>query len=186
MQVNGRKVVSNLKIGQLCAIIASVFVLVFCCFTFTACDPIRTTFKQEDLSDIVSIELINYDNHQQKKFATWVTDHSSELKPFDESKASVLEALDVDKTQQFIDSLCEYSIFLNYYKLDSPNGICIKLTYSNGDFLIINNQLNSGKLGKHGYIGRFSPNGEVAEFIGAFSTSNYFELLVTDFFQYNI
>lgn len=158
-------------------LIAAFIILIIGCITLTACDPNRIHLKQEELSDIVSVELVKYDNSKQKCFFSWIPDHSSDLKPFDDSKLSVMETLPVDKIPQFIDTLCECDIFSNYYAYDSPNGICFKLSYSNGDFLIVN--------GKD-YIGKFSSDGEVAEFIGCFSNSNFFKTLVNNYFRANV
>ena len=159
-----------------------MFVFIFCCFTLTACDPGTYYFEQEELSDIVRIELINYDNPEQKHFISWVPDHTSDLKPLDNSKISVLETLEEDKIPQFIDTLCEFDILYRYYAFDSPNGVCLKLSYSNGDFLIVNCNVPSFA----GYIGEFTSDGEVTAFIGCFSASSSFTTLVNNFFQTKI
>lgn len=161
------------------SIIATFIILIIGCLMLTACDPGRYHFSQEELSDIVSVELVKYNNPKQKSFFSWIPDHSSDLKPFDESKLSVLETLSEDKIPQFIDTLLECDILSKYYAYDSPNGICLKLSYSNGDFLIINSQMPSFD----GYIGKFSAAGKVTEFIGCFSNSNFFKTLVNDYFQ---
>ena len=156
--------------------------LIICCLTLTGCDPVSYRFHHDDLADIVSIELIQYDNPEQKDFLSWVPDHTSDLKPFDVSKVSVLETLDEDNISELIDTLCECYILDTYYAYDSPNGICLKLTYSNGDFLIISCDENSYE----GYIGKFSPDGEVAQFIGCFENLSSFKTLVNDYFQTKI
>ena len=157
--------------------------LVLCALcTFVACDPATFYFDHEYLSDIVSVELIRYDNPEQKHFISWVSDHTADLKPFDDSKLSVLETLEADKISDFLDTLIECPILFKYYAFDSPNGLCLKLTYSNGDFIIINCYEQSFA----GYIGKFSFNGEVAEFIGCFVGYDCFETLVNDYFQTKI
>lgn len=145
---------------------------------FAACDPGSYKFSREYLSDIVSIELISYDNPENKHFVSWVPDHTSDLKPFDDSKLSVLETLDEDNFSQLIDTLCECEILYQYYAYDSPNGICLKLSYSNGDFLIV----SCDEVSYAGYIGKFSSDGGVAEFIGCFCSRSDFEALVNDYF----
>lgn len=166
------------KSRKFIAIIAAALILIICCFTLTACDPGSYYFEQEELSDIVNIELINYDYPEQKHFKSWVPNHTADLKPFNDSKLSVLETLDGDKFPQFIDTLCEFHILYKYYVFDAPNGVCIKLSYSNGDFLIINGY----KSLYVGYIGKFTSDGKVAEFIGSFSNSSSYKTLVNDFF----
>ena len=161
---------------------ATILILIICCFTFTGCDPGSYYFTHEYLSDIVSVELINYNNPKQKHFISWVPDHSSDLKSFDDSKLSVLETLDEDKISDFIDTLCECHILATYYAYDSPNEICLKLNYSNGDFIIANCQNQSYA----GYIGKFTFDGKVAKFIGFFSSRTSFITLVNDYFQTQI
>ena len=164
------------------AIIAAIFILIIFCFTLTACDPGSYYLKQEDLTDIVSVEVINYDNPEQKHFKSWVPDHEADLKPFDNSKVSVLETLDENNIINFVDELCGYHILYKYYGYDSPNGTCLKLTRSNGNFLIVS--CNENRFA--GYIGEFSTDGEIIAFIGCFSNRIYFEALVNDYFQTKI
>ncbi|MCI8434996.1 MAG: hypothetical protein HFK10_03415 [Clostridia bacterium] len=166
------------KISKLLAIL----ILICSLFIFTACDPSPFYFEHEYLADTVSIELIRYDNPEQKHFLSWVPDHTADLKSFDQSKVTVLETLHENKIPDFIDTLCEYDILYKYYAFDTPNGICIKLNDSNGDFLIVSCNENSFA----GYIGKFYSNGEVADFIGCFSALKYFETLVNDHFQMKI
>ena len=163
------------------ALFAIVLVLCSLCI-FAACDPTTSYFDHEYLSEIVSIELVDYNNPKQREFISWVPDHTADLKPFDNSKLSVLETLDENKIPDFIDTLCECLILDTYFAFDSPNGLCLKLIYSNGDFLIVNWYKKSFV----GYIGKFSPNGEVAEFIGCFASANSYEILVNDYFQTKI
>ncbi len=166
------------KLGKAVAIVALAIAL---CLTLSACDPAYYCFTSEYLSDVTSIELINYDNPEQKEFMSWVPDHTSDLKSFDSSKMSCLETLDESKKTEFIDTLCEEEILGTYFAFDSPNGICIKLNYSNGDFLIIwsNYQENAHS----GYIGKYSPDGEVSDFIGCFENLNSYLKLVNKYFQ---
>ena len=157
--------------------------LVICSLcTFAACDPNEIYFERDSLADIVKIELIRYDNPKQKQFFSWVPDHTDDLKPFDESRVTVLETLDENKIYDLLDTLCECPILDRYYAYDSPNGICLKISYSNGDYLIVN--CNEGSF--TGYIGRFDCDGKVVQFIGCFVSVACFETLVNDYFQTKI
>ena len=160
----------------------SVILLIICSFMLAGCDPVNYNFHRDDLEDIVSIELIQYDNPEQEHFSSWVPDHTSDLKPFDDSKVNILETLDDDHISELIDTLCACNILDTYYAYDSPNGLCLKLSYSNGDFLIVNCNENSYT----GYIGKFSSDGEVAQFIGCFTSVESFKTLVNDYFQTKI
>ena len=156
------------------------------CFTLSSCvwDPSSYYFKKEELSDVVCVELINYDNTDRKEFKSWVPDQFDELKPFDNYKMSVLENLDENKIPDFLDSLCEPLILYYFFTYDSPSGICLKLSYSNGDFLIVSNEYQRNT--SMGYIGKYSSNGEVIEFIGCFHSSKDFIPLVNDYFKTQI
>lgn len=157
--------------------------LVFC-FILSACDPTSYYFTGEDLADVISIELVDYDNPEQKSFGSWVFDRTSDLKPFDNSKMSQLEILAENKIFEFVDSLCECCILEEYFAFDSPNGICIKINYSNGDFMIIWSNYKYSNFS--GYIGRYSPDGEVTEFIGCFEGLGSYINLVNNYFQTQI
>lgn len=133
---------------------------------------------------MISIKLINYDNPEQKHFSFWVTDHASDLKPFDNAKMSCLEILDDNRITDFVDDLCECDVLYKYYAYDPPNGKCIKLNYSNGDFLIVWSNYKTGSFS--GYIGKFSIDGEIAEFIGCFESLTSYEDLVNNYFQTQI
>lgn len=169
------------KIGTAISRWVMIF-LIICCITLTGCDPSSYYFAHDDLDDIVSIELIQYDNPEQKEFFSWVPDHTSDLKPFDNSKVSILETLDEGHISELIDTLCQFHILGTYYAYDSPKGLCLRLTYSSGDFLIVSCDENSYT----GYIGKFSLDGEVVQFIGCFASLRSFQTLVNDYFQTKI
>ena len=175
---------NGFKVLLTSAKLALIGVIAAACFTLTACDPSHFYFEEEDLSDVVSIELINYDNPKQKEFSSWVPDHSSDLKPFDESKVTVLETLDESEIPDFTAKLCEPIILYWYFAYDSPNGICIKLTYSTGDFLIVWSDYQNGWFG--GYIGKFTSEGEVKEFYGSFASLGSYTYLVNNYFETQI
>lgn len=163
--------------------IVLIILIVLCSLVqFVACDPSDYYFTQEELSDIVSIELINYENPAQKSFFSWVPDHTSDLKPFDNKKVCVLESLAEDKFSQFVETLCDCLILETYFAYDSPKGICVKKSYSDGDFLI----LSCNEQTFAGYVGKFSSDGEVARFIGCFCNRDSFEALVNDYFVTNL
>ncbi|MDE7373695.1 MAG: hypothetical protein K2N18_06495 [Clostridia bacterium] len=157
-------------------IIACVMVL---CVTLLACacDPtISTFFESEDFEDVISVELINYDNPKQKRLRFWAYDHSADLKPFDCAQMSCIEVLDESGETDFFDELCKMRVRYDYYVYDSPKGICIRLNYSNGDFIIVQQE----------YVGRFYSDGSVAEFIGYIDGKDPLKSLVNNYFQSQI
>ena len=172
-----------MNIKKLNVLTVIVFLLIFC-LTLSACDPGNYRFTSEDLADVASIELINYDNPKQKHFSSWVPDHTSDLKPFDDTKMSRLEILEESRIADLVDDLCECDVLYKYFAYDSPNGNCIKLNYSNGDFLIVWSNYERGNFS--GYIGKFSQDGEVVEFIGCFESLDSYKDLVNNYFQTQI
>ena len=155
------------------------------CLVFGACDPSSYRFDYQDLHDkAVRVELIQYDNPDQHQFTFWVSDHSSDLAPFKSSQVTVLQTLDNDKKSDFLKQLSKVDILNQYYAYDSPQGICIRICYSQGDFLILN--CNQEEKTFQGYVGTYSESGEVIDFIGSFSSYGSFESLIDDFFGITI
>ena len=150
--------------------------LILIALTLSSCDPLRYSPTEEYLKDVVSIELIRYNNPDQKDFISWVPDHSGDLVSFDSSKVEIIEELDNEKFDDFATAFQSTEVFLDYYDFDSPNGVCIRVNYKNGEFLIIGRD----------YIGCFSKNGEVSEFWGCFSARMYYTDLVNEFFEYQV
>lgn len=150
------------------------------CFPLTACDPaVRSLDVDSITSNIVSIEMIDYDNPDQKTIFTRWSDRSSELLPFKESDCTLLQKLEEEKADAFLKALRKTEYYYEYYACNSPSGVCLKLLYENGDFLILNSDPESDLI--RGYIGKYSAEGEVIEFYGCFSGYHSFEKLVDIF-----
>lgn len=164
--------------------IIAFFVILWVLMTACACDPSHYVFTDEDFDNVISVELIEYINPEQKQFVSWVPDHSSDLKPFDFAKMNVLEALDEDRISDFIDSLCDCNILYTYYAYDSPNSTCIKINYTDGGFMIL--WSNYIDMSYSGYIGKFFSDGRVDEFIGCFEGLPSYLQLVNNYFNMQI
>lgn len=155
------------------------------CLAMTACDPGTYNLRQEtDPQDVVSVELIQYDNPKQKKFASWVPDHFIKLRPVDLSAVTVLETLEEESKETFLDQLSRERILWKYYVFDSPKGVCIRITYSCGDCLIVSADYENES--HRGYIGMYNADGEVTDFYGSFVSYYSFDSLVDDYFETNI
>ena len=150
--------------------------LILIVLTLSSCDPLRYSPTEEYFKDVVSIELIRYNNPDQKDFISWVPDHSDDLVAFDNSRVEIIEILDNEKFDAFSTAFQSTEIMHTYYRCDSPNGVCIRVNYENGKFLIIGRD----------YIGYFSENGEVSKFLGCFSARTYYTDLVNEFFEYQV
>ena len=150
--------------------------LILIVLTLSSCDPLRFSPTEKYLEDVVSIELIRYNNPDQKDFISWVPDHSDDLVAFDNSRVEIIEILDNEKFDAFSTAFQSTEIMHTYYRCDSPDGVCIRVNYGNGKFLIIGRD----------YIGYFLENGEVSGFAGCFSSITYYTDLVNEFFEYQV
>lgn len=145
----------------------------------TACDPGHYRFSYLDLKDdVVSVDLIEYRNDNQKHFTSWVPNHYNELLPFEIENVTLLETLDVALLDTFLKQVCEYTILDHYYAYNSPKGTCIRLNHNNDDFTI----LWSPRGRYAGYIGKYSQDGEVKDFYGCFQ-ANYIDSLIDVYFN---
>lgn len=159
--------------------------LVLICFSLLcACDPASYSINRDNLNNVVSVELIEYQNSDQKHFTSWVLDQHDKLAPFIPANATVIETLPEEYVSDFLDSFSNTNILHTYYAYDSPKDICIKLTYTNGNFLII--WANYAENSYSGYIGEYSSDGKVLSFWGSFSSLSYYEDLVDQYFTYDL
>ena len=164
--------------------IAAIILVIATCFLSTSCDPTSFEIDIDALDSVVSVELIEYDNPEQKHFVSWVPDQFDELVPFIPARATVLEALPSEKTSDFLDAFSRTDILHTYYAYDSPKDVCLRLNYENGDFLII--WANYAADSYAGYIGEYSSDGRVLSFWGSFSSLLFYKDLVNQFFTYKI
>lgn len=81
------------------------------CVGLSACDPGSYSFRQDEMENgLVCVELIDYDNSEQKQFVSRIPDHFDDLLPFDFGKMTVLSALDSGKYEEFTARLCQAEI----------------------------------------------------------------------------
>lgn len=162
--------------------VVCLVLMVAICLMMSACDPGMYYIDREALNAVVCVQLIEYDNPDQKQFVTWVPDQFDQLRPFDQSRTRVLETLPQEKMGEFLDTFSETDILYAYYAYDSPKDICLRLTYENGDFLII--WANYADDAFAGYIGEYASDGSVLTFWGCFSGVFYYKNLVNQVFSY--
>lgn len=102
--------------------------------TLTGCDPSSYYYDYEDLnSNVVSIELINYENNEAKE----LFEKRDKVKPFDFSKLNVVKTLDSKKKSKFLLEFSKIQFLLVWRHLDSPKGASIKINYKDGCFDVI-------------------------------------------------
>lgn len=164
--------------------IAFLISLVMICCLLCACDPAIHTADQSSLSQVVSIELIQYDNTNQKHFASWVPDQFYRLMSFDLDKLTVLEILPAEKNHEFLEMFLKAEILSEYYAYNSPKDVCIRLNYQNGNFLIL--WADYDRPSYAGYIGEYDSSGNVLSFWGSFCALEDYKYLVNHFFTYQL
>ena len=158
--------------------------LALICCLLCACDPGTYLIDRDALNSVVCIELIQYENPNQKHFASWVPNQFDKLAPFISANATVLETLPTEMNSDFLEAFSQTDILHTYYAYDSPKDICLRLLYEKGDFLIVWANYAEGSFA--GYIGEYSKDGIVLSFWGSFSSLHYYEDLVGQFFTCNL
>jgi len=154
--------------------------MIICVFiSLSGCvwDPASYLFDYEKLKEqVATVELINYENEEPKKIKD-----ISEILPYDFDKEEVLETLPADKIDDFIMDLSEIR-FLDYSSFaKEPVEICIKITYKNGEFIIITSTLMDVA---YGLVELFNSNGCPIEYIGAPGDRDEFVALVNKYFEH--
>ena len=100
-------------------------------------DPELYQFEYEKLKgQIASVELIHYENDNPE-----IIKDASEVMPFDFDKEEVIETLDANKIDDFALDLSEIRFMNDSDFAKEAIGICIKITYENGEFIIITSTL---------------------------------------------
>ncbi|MBQ9728823.1 MAG: hypothetical protein IJV85_04425 [Clostridia bacterium] len=161
--------------------LAAMLSILLFSLSFCACDPTTYVIQRESLNEVTGVELIEYENPNQKSFNSWVFDQYDKLVPFNNENVTVLETLPSETVSDFLDSFSQTDILHTYYAYDSPKDICIRLHYSNGNFLIIWADYKHESFG--GYIGEYLSDGTVSSFWGSFSALFYYENLVHSYFS---
>ena len=162
-----------------------IFLVMALSFSLVSCDPGSYRVDTDSmLLDVLSVELIEYDNPDQDHFLSWVPDHFDDLKPFDHSRVTVLNTLPEENIEAFVKDFGECDILHQYYAYDSPDDIVIRCNYKNGDFLIIWADYENQSFG--GYIGEYAADGTVKTFWGSFSALPQYTDLVSKYFQKSV
>jgi len=160
-----------------------ILIVAALCFSLCACDPGTHTISPDALDNVISVELIEYENPNQKHYVFWIY-LFKELVPFSSDNATVLKTLPEDEIPNFLADFENTDILSRYCAYNSPKDICLRLNYVNGDFLII--WANYSSNGFAGYIGEYTADGSVLSFWGSFSALAYYTDLVNQYFDYEL
>ena len=123
-----------------------------------ACDP---DFEYDIAwlkENVVSVEMIKYDNEELKLVYDRV-----EILPIDFDKIEIIEKLPDSKIEDFIN---DYS---SSWKMESgvffaePVGVCVKMNFVNGDFMIITEEDPKEDFSEFSMIAIFDKDGKVTD-----------------------
>ena len=166
------------------------FTLLISLFLFGSCalNFKRHRFDYEELKEqVVSIELINYDNNEARR----VKDIDSIL-PFDFDKMEVVETLDESRFEDFIDDF-DHVTLRDFERRsrpkydDAPAGIGLKLTYECGDFIIMTSFISDREQGEYSdFIVRFDKEGQAKDAASFFDNRDDYVELVNKYFETQI
>lgn len=111
-------------------------------------------------TNTVSVDLIQYLHPGPE----WVRDEPGQ--PFDFNRMRVIETLPTEQLDEFIISFTEipYDYFGQYY--NAPVGICIKINYDNGDFLIACCNFLGDRV--YNFVATYDISGEITSTVGGF------------------
>mgnify|MGYP001030312672 FL=1 len=155
------------------------YIMIICVFiSLSGCvwDPASYLFDYEKLKEqVATVELINYENEEPKKIKD-----ISEILPYDFDKEEVLETLPADKIDDFIMDLSEIRFMIDSDFSNSPVGICIKITYKNGEFIIISVTLMNGVV--YCFIEVFDKLGYSIEHIGGIENRDDIDRIINKYF----
>ena len=155
------------------------YIMIICVLGGCVWDPAITYFDYDELKEqIATVELINYENENPK-----IIKDASNVLPFDFAKMEVIETLASDKIDDFVTDLSETG-FMDYSSFaKEPVGICIKITYKDGKFIIITSTLIDVA---YALVEVFDSNGFSIEHIGKPGSRKDFVALVNKYFEYKI
>ena len=136
-----------------------ILLLVFLYFPLAACDPAVNKYQYEELSGIVRVELIQYDNNEPELINTFLTNRH--MQRFNFNKEELIETMDSDKKSDFIKELSEITLNNHWWQPDSHSEICLKIIYKNDDFQVISYSNSNGSL-----VTRYNKDGLLTNNIG--------------------
>ena len=118
-------------------------------------------FNRAELAEnVVRVELVYYDNPAARRIRSPRPHDIGLLPQFDFAKMEIRATMDEDMMPAFFRELSSVALRYLDNHLDSPRGLCIRLVYRNGDFLVF------GILGVE-YSAIFDSNGNVIYLIGS-------------------
>ena len=148
------------------------------CFSLIACDPRFFTYEYSDLSGSVSkVELIEYNNPDIKMTSTLFSNRG--IKRFDEKKMEIVEELDAERLDDFLQDLAGIGLNNLWNQPDSHAGMCIRLIYPDGEYEVISYPDPTIP----GLLVRYNKKGKLVKYIGSVSNREDFVDIVDKYFN---
>lgn len=152
------------------------------CFVLSACnDPPHDSLNYSELlEEVVQVEMIEYNNPDQRRIRDTWPKWARKPAKFDTEQVTVQGKLDETLLKDFFLDLSDMLFLYEYFNTDSPRGKCLRLTCENGDFLILSpgGYLNNDY---YGYAGRYSADGTPISIIGTYDSIDIHLLFVKYF-----
>ena len=155
-----------------------MLLIVFVCLGITACDPAWYYHydNEERISNIVSVELVNYNNSDEKEVSTYFS--TRQVQQFDFEKLEVLEVIEGEGLSILLQHLSGIEIWGGWNHSDSPFGISLRVIYNNGEFDVVSSDDERDLQ----FFARFESNGRLSRYLGMFlNHSDFVELINTHF-----
>lgn len=162
-----------------------IMIIVLFCFSLVACEPIfgHMGTIQENF-EISSVELISYDNPDRlvvRHGLIAIFVRPADYAPFERDKCTLIETLSEEKKEEFFERMGPISIINgDYSEYNSPNGICLKITCSDGSFFVFENTDKKETFGA-----KYSADGGFDWYWGEPDPTSITSL-INDFFNYQV
>lgn len=158
------------------SLILSLLIIIF--ISGCVSDPNTYYFNYEELSsNVISIELINYENSNPRI----INVNEISISNIDFQKLEVLEELPSQSIDSFIRRISEITFHESNKSAEAPIGKGIKLNYKNGNFVLISCTLTKER--GYSFVTEFDDRGNFVKHIAEFADRPKFEKLLEEYFE---
>ena len=154
----------------------SILLIIVICCMLSACDPISYNYFNDKAAEVVAVELINYDNPKAKVINTFIS--TIRVQRFNFAKTEIIGAIGEDQLDDFLLDLSKVRIWTGWVHSNSPTGISLRITYSNGDFEVASSHAEN----RLPFFARYNSKGKLKKYLGSFQSNKEFEELINKYF----
>ena len=108
---------------------------IYCSILLTGCIDPGSYYFDDPADQVVSIELIHYDNPEAKEVFNYNL-KAEKVLSFDFDKMKTLEVLPEENKDTFVDELAQDEFLMLWRHMDSPQGKCLKINYADETFTL--------------------------------------------------